>query len=128
MAVALLLALSWASAVAQSCLSGDEMAQAKLEWAKWIAASSETEAASARARLNIPSTTVGEVTIVTDAATCQKAVQAYATDAGISPSRTVYLVKIGTSYVLTDPNMTFYESYPAIVLDSRFRILTRFTG
>jgi hypothetical protein len=68
------------------------------------------------------------VTLVTDTTTCQKAIRAYALDSGISPSRAVYLIKVSTSYILKDPNLMVAESWPGRVLDSKFKILRRFTG
>jgi hypothetical protein len=55
-------------------------------------------------------------------------VQAYATDSGISPAQAVYLIKVGTSYILKDPSLMIAESWPSRVLDSKFKILGRFTG
>jgi hypothetical protein len=126
----MLVAATWVvPAQGQTCRPTDAMARAMLEWATYIATGSSAEAVSTRAQLKIPSTTASKVTLVTDAATCLKAVQAYAADGNFSPTNiSVYLVKVNTTYVLQDPAATVMGSPPSVVLDSKFKLLSRFSG
>ena len=129
-AVLLVTSASAAPIRAQTCRPTDALAQATLEWATAMATGSNAEAAATRSQLGIPSTTASKVTLVTDAATCLKAVQAYAADGNFSPTNiSVYLVKVNTRYILKDPSRTVLnESWRSVVLDSKFKVLSRFTG
>jgi hypothetical protein len=116
---------------AQSCRpSTDAIARATLAWATAMATGSDAEAVATRSQLKIPSTTASKVALVTDAATCLKAVQAYAADGNFPPTDvSVYLVKVNTSYILKDPSRTIMDgALVSLVLDSKFKILSRFTG
>jgi hypothetical protein len=113
----------------QTCRPTDPTARAILAWAKDIATGSSDEAVATRAQLKIPSTTANKVTLVTDATTCLKAVQAYAADGNFPPTNiAVYLVKVNTSYILKDPILVSGSYWPSVVLDSKFKLLSRFTG
>jgi len=54
----------------------------------------------------------------------------YAADGNFSPTNvSVYLVKVNTSYILKDPDRTVMDgALVSLVLDSKFKILSRFTG
>lgn len=116
-------------AQAQSCLPNDKGAQATLAWAQAMATGSDSAAQAARTHLGIPSTTASKVTLVTDTQTCAKAAQALASGSGISATnRKVYVIKVATRYIVKDPSVSINGSWLSMVMDSKFVILSRFTG
>jgi hypothetical protein len=114
---------------AQTCRPSDKGAQATLAWARAIATGTDSASQETRSTLKIPATTVSKVVLVTDAYTCAQAVQSLAAVIGASASnRAVYLVKVGTRYVVKDPSVQINGSWLSMVMDSKFVILSRFTG
>jgi hypothetical protein len=56
-------------------------------------------------------------------------VSAYAAAAGVpAAGRAVYLIKVGTVYVIKDPTVFMGEWWYSVTADSKFKILARFTG
>jgi hypothetical protein len=69
------------------------------------------------------------VALVTNNTVCRKAEQAYTTALGANrntPSGAVYVVKVGTSYVVRDPAQRGGDWTIEMVLDSQYRIKYKF--
>ena len=77
-------------------------------------------------RNGIPSTVdPNTVVLVTDRNVCSKAERTYSTalkNNGVTPSGSVYVVKIGTVYVVKDPVQTSSGWAIEMVLDNQFKI------
>lgn len=79
-------------------------------------------------RNGIPRVNPNTVVLVTDKTTCSKAMKAYnatLTGNGITPSGSVYVVKIGTVYVVKDPAQVGSGWDLEVVMDSEFRVKAR---
>jgi hypothetical protein len=127
LAVSAMLVLS--APVEAQCKPLDGYGQAILDWAKLTATGSDSIQVRSRANLKIPQVATSKVTYVSSGTECQKAVNAYSTAAGVSPTgRSVYLVKIGTVYVIKDPTVLAGEWWFSVTADSKFVILAKFTG
>ena len=66
---------------------------------------------------------------ITDSLLCQQAVNAYSAAADVSATgRSVYLVKVGTIYVITDSTVKFGEWWYSMTADSKWKIISKYTG
>ena len=90
-----------------------------------MSASRDAEWAAARREYQVQSVDSTTIVAVTQNQTCQKILAAFNAAAPISPAPTrIYAVKVGTGYVATYP--MFNEHYwPMVVLDSKFKLLTK---
>jgi hypothetical protein len=126
-------AASWIpEARAQSvspCRALDEGGQATLNWVRTTATGTDSSAITSRTNLKIPQVAASKVSYVTDARLCQQAVNAYSAAAGVpATGRSVYLVKVGTVYVIKDPTVFMGEWWYSMTADSKWKILAKFTG
>lgn len=79
-------------------------------------------------KMNLPQPPA-TVTLVSDKTVCRKAEQVYTAALrgnGNTPSGAVYVLKIGTSYVVRDPSQRGGQWYVEMVLDSQYRIKYKF--
>jgi hypothetical protein len=114
---------------ATPCRPLDGYGQAILDWAKLTATGTDSAQIASRTNLKIPKVAVSKVTYVTSGTVCQQAVNAYSLAAGVSATgRSVYLVKIGTIYVIQDPTVLMGEWWFSVTADNKFKILAKFTG
>jgi hypothetical protein len=111
------------------CRPLDDGGQATLNWVRTTATSTDSSAIISRTNLKIPQVAASKVSFVTDSRLCQQAVNAYSAAAGIpATGRSVYLVKVGTIYVIKDPTFFAGEWWYSMTADSKFKILVKFTG
>ena len=111
------------------CRPLDDGGQATLDWVRSTATGTDSSAITSRANLKIPQVAASKVSYVTDSRICQQAVSAYAAAAGVpAAGRAVYLIKVGTVYVIKDPTVFMGEWWYSVTADSKFKILARFTG
>ena len=114
---------------ASPCRPLDGGGQATLNWVRTTATSSDSSAIISRTNLKIPQVAASKVSYVTDTRLCQQAVNAYSAAAGVlATGRSVYLVKVGTVYVIKDPTVFAGEWWCSMTADSKFKILVKFTG
>ena len=87
--------------------------------------STDTASGPARISYQVPSVDSTTIVAVTQNQTCQKLLAAFNAAAPISPTPIrIYAVKVGTVYVATYP--MFNEHYwPMVVLDSKYKLLTK---
>jgi hypothetical protein len=96
-----------------------------------IARATGTDSAAIRSRQNLqlPAVNANRVSFITDTTLCQKAVDAYAVAAGIpATGLSVYLVKVGNRYVISEPTVLIGEWWYSMTADRKFKILVKFTG
>ncbi len=97
----------------------------------WATAASGPYAEN-RTILKLPQATATQVSLVTSESICKKARDAYqaffAGQGGSAFSGRVYVVKVGTAYVVVDPAHHYGDSrtYTSAVFDSRYRHLSTF--
>jgi hypothetical protein len=92
---------------------------------RWKNAMANAQTYPALSRNMIPRVDSSVVVLVTDRQVCTKALRAYegTLGAGSKPSSgAIYLIKVGTSYLATDPVQTDGEYDDTVVLDNMFRV------
>ena len=94
---------------------------------KWKALMVTTDSATRQAlsRNGVSQVDSSSVVFVTDPAICAKAMKAYNGVLGPGarpPSGAVYVIKVGTAYIVRDPVQRGGEFALEVVLDSRFRV------
>ncbi len=133
-ALVILLALvmcssAWNMATAQQsgCLPEDEGAVSLREWVEGVATGRDSLAAVDRTRFGIPGTTRRKIELVTSAAVCEAAAAAYSAAMASSPpaGRMVYVVKVGRSYVVSDPAERLGEFGRSVVFDAKWNVVVR---
>jgi hypothetical protein len=111
---------------ASPCLPADTVGEAFLHGTRLLASASDSGAILTRRGAGIPEVTPGEVSLVTDARICQRAVDAYRSSVTADANRLshrAYVVAVGRSaYVVWDP--AYYYRWPGqattMVFDSRW--------
>ena len=122
-----LLAASAARGGAQ-CRSADSSGTDMLEKYKSDLRSTDPYMRLELSRNGISQVDPNTVVLVTDRTVCSKAMKAYNTAAsgnGVTPSGSVYVVKIGTVYVVKDPVQTSTGWELEVVLDSQFKVIAK---
>jgi hypothetical protein len=124
---ALLVFASAPRAQAQVCRPADDSSFDMIEMIKSYAIPSNSRYAAARDSLRIPAvSSPGSITLVTKEVTCKSANTAYqkvATGARETLSGRVYVVQVGTSFVVWDPAYRYNANSPAetyMVFDSKW--------
>ena len=114
--------------LSQACASAtDSIALYLRHRVRRLSASTDPTKSYERRDLKLASVDSTTIVAITQAQTCQKALAAYnSTLTGVSPLPTkIYLVKVGTAFVAMYPINTDHL-WPAAVVDSKFKILSRF--
>jgi hypothetical protein len=90
----------------------------------------DSETVGIRMTYMIPSVSPTQVSLVTTERTCKSALTAYtAAVPGRSPAPTrVYVVAVGTVYVVWDNAQGSAEWNPHVILNSKFQVLAKFAG
>jgi hypothetical protein len=112
---------------AGACRALDKGGQANLDWVRATATGSDSTAIRARIATAIPSASSSQISYVTDAKLCQQAVAAYSSAAQVTATgRSVYLVKVSSMYVITDPTVKPGEWWLSMTADRKFAIVRKF--
>ena len=97
-----------------------------------IVTGTDSAMVATRNALQLPAVAASKVSVVTTASVCNQAGGAYhaaVTAPGTPPvSRTLVVIKVGTRYVVLDPNQLNGEFRSNIVFDSKWKFLIGFTG
>jgi len=110
------------------CRSADSSGTTMLEKYKSNLRSTDPYMRLALNRNGISQVDPNTVVLVTDRNVCSKAMKAYNTAASgnhVTPSGSVYVVKIGTVYVVKDPVQTSTGWDLEVVLDSQFKVVAK---
>lgn len=112
------------------CQPNDVTKQNMVTWAKGIASGSDSLSVATRNQLHIPAVAATQVTPVTDDKICHNIAKAYSVALGMPSGtiRSMYVVKVGTSYVARDPAAVFGEWVYGMVLDRQYNVLSKFTS
>jgi hypothetical protein len=100
-----------AQSTTTACRPADSRSVHYLNAMRTLATNTDAEYVATRGRLRVPNVPATQVAYVTDEKVCNKAVQAFAAAAGtrsdgVVPSGQVYVVRVGTVYVVRDPVFT----------------------
>jgi hypothetical protein len=122
--------LSGRASGAQGCLPTDDNAQALRNYALRLATDGSADMDSTRTRYGLVMVAASEVQIVTDKPTCASAARKFHHAVGEKgkADRLVYVVRIGTRYIVTDPDEHMGEFSVHVVFDSKFKQLASFAG
>lgn len=128
-----LLLLATVSARGQSaCRPADSVSTYILRWVTQIATGTDSVYALQRSNMRIPQVPASQITYVTDKTVCNKALSPYnansvmqdaSTGTTVPPSGKVYVVKVGTVYVVHDPAKKAGEFMLFVTLDRQYRLL-----
>jgi hypothetical protein len=99
-------------------------------WLLKVATGTDSAAAASRARLQVPQVSAGSVKAVADNRICENAAGGYNLAIGLPSStvRSVYVVKVGTVFVVSDPTVKVREWAVGATLDKRCRFLAKCVG
>ena len=117
-------------AAAAVCGPADDLGRHLRDMVIHVATSTDPNVSQSRTRMKIPQVAASEVTMVADNRVCGKAGSAYVADItrndGVKPSGQVYVVKVGTVYVVADRAQVFGEWILARTLSGTYEVLARF--
>ena len=108
-----------------------------VRWIRHVVTGTDDASAQQRTQMALPQVPASQINYVTDKAICNKALDPYnanslmkdvTTGAAVAPSGLLYVVKVGTVYVVTDPVKTAGEFGLYVTLDSSYRFLARSLG
>lgn len=124
-------AIAWvrvaSTAWGQACAPSTDSVAAYLRVSmRQMSASTDAEWAAARYEYQLPSVDSTTIVAVTQNQTCQKLLAAFKAAVPISPAPTrIYAVRVGTVYVAVYPTPDTHD-WPMAVLDSKYKLLTKF--
>lgn len=118
---------------AQGCRAANDSSANMIQMVKNYALATDPVMKATRDSLRIPAVALSsDVVLITKSATCKAANSAYqaaATGARQTLSGQVFVVQVGTNYVVWDPAYSFDPAYPEwvyMVFDSRWTKLSMF--
>lgn len=132
MAVALgALALSGSTDMGEAggCLPSDSLSTATLSYAVRLATDTGPKVVATRDRYGILPVPSSEVGLVTSSQICNKAGRAYKKAVGLTgPAPDVHVIRIGTRYIVVEPNTTVGEFTVFVVFDESFKELASYAA
>ena len=122
-----------ASQISAQCKPADAKTANMIRYMKKLATATipaDSESVGIRTTYQIPAAAASQVSLVTTTKTCQSALAAFKTAApDVTPSPTnVYVVAVGSVYVVWATRVGSSEWTPHVVFDSKFRVLSQFAG
>lgn len=134
LALALLsLGLTATPGFAQSaCRPADQASDRMVLWVKGIATGTDGQAASSRTMMKIPFVASSEISHVTDSLVCNNALGPYnskaqlqvaATGTPVPSSGQLYVVKVGTVYVVWDPVKSAGSYALYVTMNASYQVL-----
>lgn len=129
LAIALLLAGRPAAAQQSSCLPANDDSVLLLSYAEELATSSDPRFVATRDHYGILPVPASEVELVTSNQTCKTAAREYKNSVGLTgKAPSVHVVRIGTRYIVMNPNTQIGEFTAHVVFDENFNELHKFAG
>jgi hypothetical protein len=121
------------SLVSAQCLAADAHTTNMIRYLSALvtATASDTESVTIRTSYNLPVVAPTQIAVVTKSSICTKALAAYAAalPAGLTAPTSVYVVKVGSTYVVWPQSMgTQSEFIMRLVMDSHYTTLAKFAG
>src|SRR5450759_4447595 len=125
--------ISWASDLSAQCRPADPQTTNMLRYMRSLATATvpaDSESVGLRTTYKIPAVAATQVSLVTTARTCQSALAAFKTAVPqLAPTpTTVYVVAVGSVYVVWASSAPSSEWTQHIVFNSKFQILSEFAG
>lgn len=114
-----------ASQAAAQCRSADSTSARMIHKWRSLMVATDFSTQQALSRNFVPQVDSSTVVLVTDKTVCSKAMKAYNNVLGAGaqpPSGSVYVIKIGSAYIVRDPVQRGGEFAADVVLDSGFRV------
>ena len=101
-----------------------------MEYAKKLATATSGEYAETREVYRLPAVAASEVVLVSNDSTCRVAAAAYNREVeGSNPDRAVFVVRVGTVYIVVDPTYHTGEFGAYMIFNAAFdQLLESFTG
>jgi hypothetical protein len=116
------------------CQSGGDEAAALLSYGKELATNTDSIYVATRQRYHITATDSSNVELVTSDSVCALAGDAYNAHLSVahqSANRAVYVVRIGSVYIVTDPSFLpagVHGLVPNMIFDANFALLAQFAA
>ena len=105
-----------------ACSPADTYSAHHISYLKGIVTSTETKAVQWRTMVHLPAVADSAVVLVSDSTTCAQGLTAYNNLPGFSdgPATSLYLIRVGPSFVASNPLFPSGEYVAQIVFDSTF--------
>lgn len=118
-------------ATAQSCRSADDNSAWMIADLKSLVSSADPQDGYQRRDLKIPVVDTATIVLVTQTQTCNKVLTAFLStlpaDYPTPLPTSVYVVKVGTVYVAMDPPSPGQYAWVYAVIDSKFKVLSKYS-
>lgn len=113
-----------------ACAPADSVSQYLITKLKRLMQATSGRVALARAMAGIPQVDAATIVLVTDCDLCAKAERAYTSEVDANPptSSKVHVVRVGSVYVVSDPQRRAGEFSVEVVMDAAFRVLSKHLG
>jgi hypothetical protein len=106
-----------------------------VRWLTRVVTGTDSASIEQRTHMKLPQVPASQISYVTDENVCNKAVSPYNANSVITqngvpvtPSGKLYVVKVGNVYVASDPAKTVGHFALNVVLDSKFKVLSKTLG
>ena len=121
--------------VNSACRPADATSTRMVQWLTAVVTGTDSTLVQLRTRMKLPQVAASQITYVTDNRICSKLVAPYNAETvmqdasgSVPPSGKLYVVKVGTVYVASDPIKTTGEYAQYVTLDGKFRVLAASLG
>ena len=128
---------SRAAGQASACRPADPVSDRIIRWVTHIVTGTDAGSAQQRSQMALPQVGASQITYVTDNRVCSKALNPYnanstmqdaATGAPVPPSGQIYVIQVGSVYVVTDPVKQAGEFRIYVTLDRKYSVLASSLG
>jgi hypothetical protein len=122
---------------ASACRPADAVSDRIIRWVTHVVTGTDDASTQQRNQMALPQVSASQISYVTDKTVCSKVLSPYnanstmqeaATGAPVLPSGQVYVVKVGTVYVVNDPVKTAGEFTIYVTLDAKYKVLATSLG
>ena len=122
---------------APACRPADVVSDRIIRWLTHVVTGTDDASTQQRNQMALQQVSASQISYVTDETVCSKVLSPYnanstmqeaATGAPVPPSGQVYVVKVGTVYVVNDPVKTAGEFTIYVTLDAKYRVLATSLG
>lgn len=134
-AVSLGIAPAVVQAQTSSCRPADSTSIKMLAWVTNVVTGTDSGSVRQRAQMKLPQVAASKVTYVTDNRLCSKVVTPYNAETvmqdatgSVPPSGQLYVIKVGTVYLASDPAKSAGAFRVYVTLDNKYRVLAASLG
>jgi len=113
-----------------TCRPADATTSAVIAGLRRIVSNNDTSVVATRTQMQLPTVPISSVVLVTDNAICSKVAQAYnaalpSRTPPISPSSSVYVVQVGSVYVVHDSAQVSGEWTFSMTVSNKYKVLAQ---